>query len=545
MKTKRIISFFFLFLCIFVGIILRLFWLSQSDNEYKQAAASHGTYNLTLSSNRGTIYDTNLKPLVNNTDVYYAAVSPTTKNSSSQLEALRSHVLNFKTFLTRMEESLPFLTRVDSLNIQAKGVTMIKTTQRYSDSALAPHIIGYLGSDGNGVSGIEKSYNSQLAKYSQTISAKFAIDANGRSLEGVPADIEVDGDSTAGGVVLTIDRNIQQIAQKAADKYLKTGAIVVMDVKNGDILASVSNPGFSQNSLGAALTNQESPMLNRAFSAYNVGSIFKIAVAASALESGVSSGYSINCSGSVDIYGRTFNDEKKGGHGSQNMSQAMANSCNVYYISLGQKIGGNKILDMAKKLGFGTSGELAPGLKPDDGVLPTSSSLEIPAALANFSMGQGNFMATPVQVARMISAVANGGLLPTPRLVKELVDDKMSVVKDNPSAVPDRVMSAEIAKTLKNFLIGTVKSGTGVPAAPTYGGAGGKTATAETGWVKNGKAINQAWFAGFYPADNPKYAIVALLENGVAGGADAGPAFKYIADSLAPSLGYPTVSESK
>ncbi|HEX3027247.1 MAG TPA: penicillin-binding transpeptidase domain-containing protein, partial [Clostridia bacterium] len=109
---------------------------------------------------------------------------------------------------------------------------------------------------------------------------------------------------------------------------------------------------------------------------------------------------------------------------------------------------------------------------------------------------------------------------------------------------PDRVFSESIANTIKKFMIYTVDSGTGTPAKPTYGGAGGKTATAETGWIQNGKTINQAWFAGFYPAESPRYAIVAMLENGVAGGADAGPVFKYIADSLAPSLGYSAPSSS-
>jgi len=105
------------------------------------------------------------------------------------------------------------------------------------------------------------------------------------------------------------------------------------------------------------------------------------------------------------------------------------------------------------------------------------------------------------------------------------------------------VISTQIANTVKSFMIKTVDQGTGMPAKPAYGGAGGKTSTAQTGWVQDGKNVNQAWFAGFYPAQSPKYAIVAICENGTAGGADAGPVFKYIANSLAPSCGYPVVSQ--
>lgn len=198
---------------------------------------------------------------------------------------------------------------------------------------------------------------------------------------------------------------------------------------------------------------------------------------------------------------------------------------------------------MANRLGFGSGMLLAPGMYSADGSLPQQSELEMPAALANFSMGQGNFLVTPIQVARMVCAVANGGLMPTPRLVKGMVDDRGNVSGSYENAVPDRVFSEDIANTVKNFMIKTVDEGTGMPAKPQNGGAGGKTATAQTGWIKDGQAIDEAWFAGFYPAQTPKYAIVAMCENGSAGGADAGPVFKYIADSLSARCGFSPVQQ--
>jgi penicillin-binding protein 2 len=221
-----------------------------------------------------------------------------------------------------------------------------------------------------------------------------------------------------------------------------------------------------------------------------------------------------------------------------NMEQALSVSSNVFFITLGKLLGGDKILAMAKKLGFGVSQSIAPGLTPSAGILPTADSLKIPAALANFSIGQGDFMATPVQVARMLSAVVNDGKLPTPRLVKGIVDGNKHYISQNNTVTPQQVFSSNTAKEIQQFLIQTVDVGTGMPAKPEIGGAGGKTSTAQTGWLKDGKIINEAWFAGFYPANNPKYVIVVIAEDGVSGGESAGPVFKDIADNLAQYCGF-------
>ncbi|MFT9078195.1 peptidoglycan D,D-transpeptidase FtsI family protein [Ethanoligenens sp.] len=540
MKSKRLVGLFAVFIALFGLLIVRLVRLAQPDSAISQAAQTHGSYNLKLGVERGTIYDTNLNSLVNTQSAYIAVVRPQ-KNPSTQFAALSPHVADWDDLKKKLSTRLPFSIRVNTPNLKAPGVLVVRMDQRYSGSDIAPQLIGYLDSSGNGAAGLEKSYNAVLAQNTQTLYADFPVDATGRSLTGLPPEIRQEGESHTGGIVLTIDRDIQQAAQKAADKYLKAGAVVVMDPKTGDILASVSNPSFNQNNLAAALKGTNSPMLNRAFTAFNVGSVFKINVAAAALESGVSANFSVQDNGSIVVAGRTFHDENTSGYGLMDMATGMSNSSNIYYITLGQKIGAETVLNMAQRLGFGHTYELALGLLPSAGNLPSSSELDIPAALANFSIGQGTFMATPIQVARMVSAVAAGGLLPMPRLVKASVDKNRQITRTYSNATPDRVFSASTANQLQQFLITTVKEGTGRPAAPVYGGAGGKTSTAQTGWVENGKAMNQTWFAGFYPAENPRYVIAAMMQNGTAGGTDAGPVFKYIADSLAPKLGYPAV----
>lgn len=539
MHKKRIILMFFTILLAFFGLDARIFWLS-SDRGSVQAAETHGSYSLKIDMGRGTIYDSSLTPIVNLGVRYVAAVMPQ-PDVAGQLSALSPHVGDIQELKTKLAERRPFTVVVDTANINATGVSVYKTPVRYSGSAIAPHITGYVDSSGNGVTGIEKAFNDVLNKYSSSVTQTFAVDANRRALAGVSTKITRTGNSN-GGVVLTLDSAIQKSAQTAADKYLKSGSVIVMNIKNGDILASVSQPEYSPTDVSAALKESNSPLVNRVFSSYNLGSVFKTAVACAALEAGIDKSFRYTCKGAVNVAGRKFHCEKLTGHGAEDMSMGFANSCNTYFITLGLKTGGNKILDMAKRLGFGTGTTFAPGFSSDSGSLPTQAQLNVPAALANFSIGQGQLMVTPVQVAVMVSAVANGGMLPTARIVKGIYDGS-KMVTEYPGAVPNRVLTAKIAQTISSFMIKTVNEGTGIPAKPKYGGAGGKTSTAETGWVQNGRAINQAWFAGFYPAASPKYAIVAMCENGTAGGVDAGPVFKYIADSLSEACGFPKVSQ--
>ncbi len=540
MKKKRVVVLFFTMLLLFFGVDARLCYLALTDDGNTQTAATHGSFTLNISSERGTIYDRNMNPIVDLTTKYVAVVSPG-QNIALQLAALSPHVSDQSLLMNDLKKGLPFTITVDTPTINATGINVIKTQERYGANSIAPHITGYVDGDGNGVSGIEKAFDDVLKKYTGTVTETFAVDARQHTLSGVTPQIVTQGNNS-GGVVLTLDKQIQLDAQKAAGKYLKSGAVIVMDIKTGDILASVSEPEYSPADVSAAINLSTSPLINRAFTSYNLGSIFKIAVASTALQSGISPSFTYTCTGSVVVDGRTFRCEKTTGHGTEDMSLAFANSCNTYFITVGEKVGGAKLLQMAKLFGFGTPTVLAPGLSTDAGGLPTANELIEPAAVGNFSIGQGDLMVTPVQVADMVSAVANGGMLPTARLVKGIYspDGKLT---EYPGAVPDRVIPSQIAETVKSFMITTVNGGTGMPAKPAYGGAGGKTSTAQTGWVQNGKAVNQAWFAGFYPAQSPKYAIVAICENGTAGGADAGPVFKYIANCLAPSCGYPTVTQ--
>lgn len=536
---RRIAIMLAIMMILFVLLNVRIASVSLGSGKIK-ANASHGTYSLTINSGRGTIYDTNMVPITNKNIKYVAAVAPQI-NAKEQLAALSGHVKDTDLLQKSFQKGLPFTIEVNTANIKAEGIEIFTIPIRYEETAVAPHITGYADSSGSGVSGIEKAFDETLSKYSETIKLTYPVDAKNRALGGTGVNIDNRG-NYKGGVILTIDRDIQKAAQAGADKYLKTGSVVVMDVSNGDIVACVSEPEYSPLNVAAAVNAADSPLINRVFKSYNLGSAFKIAITCAALDAGIKKDYTYTCTGAIDVSGREFHCEHLAGHGKEDMALAFANSCNPYFIKLGLDTGAQKLLETAKVFGFGKPTVLAPGLSTDAGVLPTLGQLSSPASVANFSMGQGTLMVTLVQVACMVSAVANGGTLPTARLVKGIYNGEKQVT-DYPNAVADRIITEDISKQVREFMIKTVEEGTGKPAKPTYGGAGGKTATAETGWVKDGKTINQAWFAGFYPANKPKYAIIVMCENGSAGGRDAGPVFKYIADSMAQYFGYPKVEQ--
>jgi penicillin-binding protein 2 len=529
LNLKRAFGLLLALIFTFAALMLRIAQEASPRGRLSQAAAAHGSYDVIVCSTRGTIYDRNMRPLVNASPAYYALV-PAGGNIPRELTGLSPFVRDIPLLERRLASGMPFAAEVSSPQVNVPGVEILSGVRRYSDDT-APQLIGYLGSDGSGAAGLEKALDSELKIYKKTVSASYPVNAEGGKLEGLGAQITVSGDD-AGGAVLTIDSGIQLVAQQAAETYLKSGAVVVMEPKSGDILACVSVPSFSPNRLAAAVKASGSPMINRAFAPFNLGSVFKISVAASALESGIDASFSFDCAGGACVSGRLISCADGEVHGREDMAKGFADSCNGYFVTLGAKTGPKALLSMARALGFGSGSEFWPGFSSSAGTLPDDSSLALPLATANFSIGEGRLLATPVQAARMVCAVADGGEMPTPRLVMRTVDASLRTKKQVPAAERDRVFSKETAELIKSFMIKTVREGTGTAAEPAAGGAGGKTGTAETGIPGGGGTVIQAWFAGFYPAQTPKYVIVVLRENGVSGGADAAPVFRYIADRL-------------
>lgn len=520
---------FTIMMLMFVGISIQIFSLT-TGSDLKEAADRQSTDRLVISSYRGTIYDHNMKPMVNKTTRSVAAVA-----GGSKAAELLSRVLpkaEFATVADRIAKGIPFAMPVPE-GLETKDVIDIfDTPVRYSDDQSAPHVIGYTDGSGMGVTGMEKAFDSWLTGGGGEISISYKVDAYGRALA---AGRQVNGTYKEGGqsIVLTLDERIQALAEQVARDNMEAGAVVVAELPNCDIRAMVSAPDFSVTDLEPALNDERSPLLNRAVSAYNAGSVFKLVTAAAALENGISEDLAFDCKGYTTVVGRTFKCNNEHGHGMMDMEDALAQSCNNYFIRLAQQMGAKALRTTAERLGLGRRLELAPGMYSAAGRLPTEQELSAPHALANFSFGQGDLMVTPLQMCAVIQTIVNDGYAIPPSLVERTLDRNGQTALNYTQKSSTPVISKRTATLLKKFMVKCVENGTGRPGFPDVGGAGAKTGTAETGWKKDSRSVTQAWYTGFYPAEQPRYAIIVLTEDGHGGGSTSGPVFKAIANGLA------------
>ena len=528
MSGKRVIgSFGFFMVCMFL-VLMRVYQVSAGPT-LAQTADSQSTYLLEVTKTRGTIYDCNLIPLTGREKKAVAAVSPT-KEAAAAL-TLKLPQESMTTVYQILTGGTPFLLTLPDDEISAEGIDVFWIDQRYSDDQIAANVIGYLDGSGKGVSRIEKAYDEELSEDPGEITVSYKVDAVKRVLPGEERKISDSSVKKNKGVVLTLDGSIQAKAEELAEKYLGKGAVVVTEVPDGQIRAMVSTPSYNPNDVGSALTQEDSPLLNRALAGYNMGSVFKLVSAAAALEFGISPELEFECVGGIEVSGDMFHCFDGIGHGVVDMADAVAKSCNTYFIHLMQQVPQSKFLEMAEKLGFGTSTELAPGLFSSAGMLPSEKSLEIPKALANFSFGQGDLLVTPLQTAGMINAIAAGGMYVEPYLVEGLVDEDLIYTEHYSRDSGVRVFSEQTAELLCQFMASCVENGTGQKGKPESGLAGAKTGTAQTGIQEDGREIERSWYAGFYPLENPKYVIVVLAEDNEQG--NCAPVFQELCDWMA------------
>lgn len=530
---KRAISIYVALVLMFTGLLCRMYMLSAQGDLLASAAHSQSTYLLDVDRTRGLIYDCNLKPLVAQKKRTVAAVLPSPEANAALTVAIREEGEQFD-FDPQAQK--PYTVPLEEASVYAKNVDMFDVVQRYSDGQLAPHIIGYLNPEKtDGAAGIEMAYNDLLRQYDGSLQLRYTLDAVGRTMSTMAPEVVKNNYESDGGVVLTLDADIQWAAQYAM-REVEKGAAVVIDVENGNILASVSMPAYDPNDLAASLKDPDSPFVNRAFSQYSVGSTFKLVTAAAALESGIGRFAPYNCEGYIDVDGHIFYCHWRNGHGEIDMKKAVEVSCNPFFINLGLETGGKRIVSMARDIGFTRAAQFTDDIKTQSGTLPDEAELENPAAVANLSFGQGSLTATPVQIAQMICTVANGGYAVTPRLVEGFTDNGRTIYEHATAYAPNRVFSKRTSDILREFLVGNVENGSGRPAKPNYSTAGGKTASAQTGIYRTpgdeDSEIVHAWFAGYFPAESPKYAIAVLVEGGESGQDVAGPIFKRIADGI-------------
>lgn len=514
---------FFVIMLLFLSCILRVAVIATSN--YAQVQQQQSSYRIKVGKARGTIYDCNMFPITNSKSKILAAVSPTPRAVTAISNALSGEEL--ENVLDRLKSGMPVVCEVPK-EIDVDGITCTTVYQHNSEETPAIHLIGYTDVDSHGVSGLEMAYDDIL--YSDDdISFVYTVDGHGSVLEGIKPTVENNTSVIAGGVVSTIDLKIQEIVEDVSNS-IESGAIIIADPTNSKIRASVSRPNFDCTKIADYLTADNSPLLNRAINAYNVGSIFKPCVAAAGIENGITE-YIYNCVGSCEIIDRNFKCHNLDGHGILNLKSAIANSCNTFFYNFAFSIGKESIYKMASSLSFGKSLTICKNISTSSGNLPSTDHLTNIAQLANFSIGQGELLLSPIAMLNLYCAIATDGKYYVPSIVEGTLKDGSLEKYDIGS--PTKVMSAETASILRECLKAVIEEGTGVYAKPKTVSAAGKTATAQTGKYANGEEINEGWFCGFFPAENPKYVAIIFSENTKKQSKTNNEIFAEIADRIA------------
>lgn len=519
--ARRTAICFFVICMMFFCCVLRLY--SVATDSYIRTENSFGRYSLTVTRMRGTIYDCNGIPLNNKNERIIAAVAPTA-TAVTVLRTVLGDDPALIGILKRLESGKPVLCELPYM-VECDGIVSMRVTDTDAPDKTAVHTVGYTDSAGHGVTGLEAAFD-DILYCENTVDAVFEIDGTGSVLRG--GEITIEGaDIQPGGIITTIDSDFQRIAENGA-KEIECGAVVVCEVSTGKIKAIVSRPDFDCTLVANYLEKETSPLLNRAITAYSVGSVFKPCVAAAGIESGYGD-FLFDCTGSTEINDRVFHCHNRLGHGMLSLSDAVKESCNTFFYRYADLIGKEAVLEKAAALNFGVSFKISDNFSVASGVLPEGNSLNSASALANLAIGQGELLLSPVSILPLYCAIASDGGYFLPYIVS----DKIINGKKQAVATPKKtvVMTSHTAEILREYLKGVVESGTGKGASPKLCTAAGKTATAQTGrYDKEGNEITLGWFCGFFPAENPRYAVAVMIEN--ANGYDAAPVFAYVADAI-------------
>ncbi|MDR0884708.1 MAG: penicillin-binding protein 2 [Oscillospiraceae bacterium] len=529
--AARAVMAFGLFCLLACLLMLRLFALG---NQVAQTGgAQTAGVRVTAATRRAPIYDTNGVPLVD-TSTKPVVVAYPSEGNLSLLRPLLSDAAYSK-LRDAFADASPAVMTLAAPVPEQPDLLSTAAFQRYETLTQAKHVLGYVDADGVGITGMERAYDNFLTNHGGALSAVFPTNARGERLAGERAYWADDNYHGVTGLRLTLDKRIQRIAEDALDQGgIARGAAVVLDAKTGAIRAMVSRPDYDQNNVAASLEAAHSPLINRAILPYPVGSVFKPTIVAAALEAGLSPDVTFECKGSVTIGGVRIGCWNKAGHGRQTIAEGLANSCNPFFVQLAQKVSPELLLDMTRALGYGQGTLLAPGITAASGTLPDEDTLRtLPAALANFSFGQGDLLATPLQIAAAFSVIASSGFYAPPYLVEGFVDEKGALYNPTERGGPYAVLRGETADFLQDALLRTVREGTAKRAKSDLVAGCGKTGTAQVAhFDENGKELYAAWFAGFFPAWAPKYTIAIFKEDGAGGDFDCAPVFKVMSEKI-------------
>lgn len=533
-----------------VLLLSTAYWQFLRGPALKQEAIEQQTRDSIVSSERGTIYDRNYKVLAQSASTNMVCVVPVnikTEEDGRRVASALSEILEVdydKVFALTQKNSYYEIVkrRVEAEEVEKiralklPGIRLDADTKRYYPNGnLASHVIGFTGNDNQGLGGLEMVYDKVLkGTAGRIITAKSA---NGTDM---PYEYEQYTDPVQGSdLILTLDETIQHFTEKhldlaVAETNVQAGAAaIVMNPKTGEILAMATKPdydlnqpmtltdegilayieGLSEDEKDAAYAKE----LNRLWrnkavvDTYEPGSTFKAIVAAAALEEGaVSLSDSFFCGGSKTVSGVDIHCHKRTGHGPESFREGVQNSCNPVFMEIGARLGTEKFRKYYSSFGFGeVTGFELPG--EAEGIFFSKEQMR-DLELATSSFGQG-FNVTPLQMITAVSAIANGGHLMKPYIVKQINDENGNAIHITEPTEVRQVISAETSRIMRDVLEGVVANGGGKNAYVKGYRVAGKTGTSEKQPRGNQKYV--ASFLGFAPADDPQIACIVLLDEPV------------------------------
>jgi penicillin-binding protein 2 len=576
--TKRVFRFTLAACVIFFILLTRLWYLQIIQSDKLKGLSENNRLRLVpVAAPRGNILDRNGEVLVSNAPSFSVAVVPQDVKDKDRLLATLSRYLDLdrEDLLERWEKgrgrakyfpivlasgiSRDQLEFLEENRLWLPGLDIeMKPVRQYPNGLLAAHLLGHLGEiseqeiaeerfaeynqgDYVGKSGIERNWERDL--HGVNGGRQIEVDARGRFLRTLSESRPVTGNS----VVLTIDSKVQKAAEQAFGD--KAGAAVVMDTRNGEILAFVSNPSFDPALFSgrmppdiwkAYLEDKRHPLENKALTGqYPPGSTFKIVTALAALEAGIiDANTSVVCNGSYTFGNRTFNCWNRHGHGTVNLKKALRESCDVYFYQLAERLGVDRIARTAREFGLGEP--LGVGLESEkSGLIPTAEWKEKKYKTKWFSgetlpvaIGQGFVLTTPIQLASMVATVANEGTVYRPHLVKRVIDPDGKVLREIAPEVIKTVNDTPAQfRLVKEGLLAVVNEpgGTGGAARLYEVKVAGKTGTSQVVKLRDSRGAvpyehrDHALFVAFAPYEKPEVAVAVVIEHGEHGGAAAAP----------------------
>lgn len=579
-RKKRMRNMIFVVLIIMFGLAFRIGWIQfKMGNKLQHMAHLQQTLEREFNPKRGTIYDaTGEKILAVSASVESITVNPVNISSENKEKVARKlselFELNYEKVLKKVSKRSSIETiakkvdksKTDELRIWldenniTTGVNIDVDTKRYYPyNSLAAQIIGFCGSDNQGLMGIEAKYDSELK--GQNGSIVKLTDAKGGNLddEGEEYVKAINGND----LILSIDATIQGIAEKYLEEACidnvctDGGNIVIMDPNNGDILAMAGYPTYNLNdpyvpmdsevsanwdnlSKEEKTAEQQKMWRNKAISdAYEPGSTFKLITSSASLEEKITdtdNSGEFCCTGSITISGVTIKCWRYyRPHGSESLRQALMNSCNPVFIGLGQKLGVKTYYSYLNKFGFLRKTGI--DLQGEGGSIFLAEEKVGPVELGTIAFGQ-RFEVTPIQMITAVSSIANGGTYVVPRVVKGIVNSQTGEVKNIETQKKETVISKETSEKVLSMMQSVVAEGTGKNAQVKGYSIGGKTGTSEDG-VNTGKYVTS--FVGVAPISDPKLVILITLynptgEGGHQGGGVAAPIASQVLGEVLPYL---------